>query len=102
MSRRGEEPRRHKWIATVAAADEEGCWSIALAFHDRDRQVCELRAMGAGETASEIPYAAELSRVLMVFGTHFADRADQVPERGPRGGAQTRSDQEYEHQSKAA
>ena len=111
LSGQGEEPRQHKWhndcpdVATAedAAGDvDQRDWSIAMAFYDRDCRVCELRVTGSGTMNSDVLYTTGLTEVMMAFGTHFADHAEQIPARTPLRRKLGPTDDHLQRQSKAA
>ncbi len=105
LSCEGEHPRRHHWVSDASCAgdvDTQGRWSIAMAFHNRRQQVCELRATGTGGTDSQIPDTEGLNGVLTAFAAHFANHAEQIPGRAPLGEAATRSPHGRRPQAKTA
>ncbi len=78
FSREGTDPRHHTWVAPAAGTDN--CrWSIVIAFHPRDDQRCELRATGPESLPPDFLYSIGLTRVLELFGRHFAEHAEQIP-----------------------
>jgi UDP-GlcNAc:undecaprenyl-phosphate GlcNAc-1-phosphate transferase len=79
LSRQGAEPRHHTWNALDGQTDNKCYWSVVVAFHPRDEERCELRATGPESLPPALLYSIGLTRVLKLFGRHFADHAEQIP-----------------------
>ena len=79
LSRQGAEPRHLTWTAPDFPPDNTCCWSVVVAFHPRDAERCELRATGPESLPPEFLHSIGLTRVLKLFGRHFADHAQQIP-----------------------
>ena len=106
LSSEGAEPRHHTWVVPAAETDSGCCWSVVVAFHPRDGQHCELRATGPESLPLDFLYSIGLSRVLELFGRHFADHATQIPllsaAADPQVGAPARPDWDHPRRHEAA
>lgn len=79
LSRAGEDPRHHAWVARAGESDDGCCWSVVVAFHPREGQSCELRATGPESLPPDFLYSIGLTRVLERYGRHFAEHSQQIP-----------------------
>ena len=79
VSQEGGPPRRLTWTAPPAGL-HDGCgWSVAVTFHSRQGQRCELRATAPESVPADFLYSIGLTRVLERFGRYFAEHAEQIP-----------------------
>jgi UDP-GlcNAc:undecaprenyl-phosphate GlcNAc-1-phosphate transferase len=79
VSREGGDPRHYTWVVPATETNNGCCWSLVVAFHPRDGQRCELRATGPESLPADFLYSIGLTRVLELFGRHFAEHAEQIP-----------------------
>ena len=65
--------RRRGWANPVRSPTAEACWSLAIAFRNRDGSYCELRAETPDVAGPDSLDLTRLTRLLKEFGTRFAE-----------------------------
>jgi UDP-GlcNAc:undecaprenyl-phosphate GlcNAc-1-phosphate transferase len=77
--REGEPSARQTWIDKTRAVRDQGEWTLAMSFGDREALACELRISGPDAGIPEPLYLMRLARAMRIYGQHWLAHPEGVP-----------------------